>query len=148
MKKLVALTGILIALVCIAMSCGKEDLYASWGKSGGKGFSDSLSIKIGKTAMSETGDKLSFLALVEDSRCPANAMCIWQGMVEVELKLKTADGEQVFRLNSDPDATGAGTASVLGYDISLVNVLPYPGTYEEANPEDFWVELAVKKSAD
>lgn len=135
-------------MICLGMGCGKEELYTSWGKSNDTSLTDSLSIKIRQAAVAENGDKLTFVKLLEDSRCPANAMCIWQGMVSVELKAETSAGDTTFILSTDPNTPGAQTAIVLGYEVSLVNVLPYPGTYEEIKPADFWVELVVKSTGE
>ncbi len=147
MRKLIGIAGVLTALVCLGMGCGKEDLSAL--QTNGESFSDSLSIKAGQTAVAENGDKLTFIKVLDDSRCPATAICIWQGFVSAELLAETAAGKQTFTLTTNPDVENGETAVIMGYEVSLVNVLPYPGTsVEEPKPEDFWIELVVKKAGE
>jgi len=58
-----------------------------------------VEISIKKSASSETptGDiKIAFSRLIEDSRCPKNAVCIWAGRVSAEFIL---DGEKLVQLS-------------------------------------------------
>ncbi len=58
------------------------------------------------------------IALVEDSRCPSDVVCIWAGTVKVRTSLESSLGkvDQIFELNK-PVTTD-------GIDITLINVLP------------------------
>ena len=38
--------------------------------------------------------------LLEDSRCPANAQCVWPGQVRIKAKWIRANGEKVIELTS------------------------------------------------
>lgn len=144
MKKLIGLTGIFVALVCLGMSCGKEEINSSIENLPDE--KDSLSIQIGDTVQFSNGYKLSFNNLVEDSRCPANAMCIWQGRVIVELQAEKGGEILEFTLSTDPSYPEQIKAEALGYEITLINVLPYPGTtLEEVQPGDYFVELKLKR---
>ena len=63
-----------MSIIAMAHSCSK---------SGDKRLTEgTIELKLNESAFGKiNGDhvKLSFNAVVSDSRCPANAMCIWQG---------------------------------------------------------------------
>lgn len=106
-----------------------------------------------------TGDEvaITFEKLVEDSRCPADVMCAWSGMVTVALRIEAAgskaqavelggytDDEGLLR----PQNTGLDTASsaeVGGYTVELLAVTPYPARNDAPPAEaEYQVQLVVK----
>ena len=136
--------GVLVAIICLSMSCGTEEINAAWDAANFS--SDTLSIQVGKSIVAATGEKLTFEKLVHDSRCPANAMCVWQGMVTVEMSMQIGASKKTFSLSADPGNPEAIEATVLGYEITLVHVWPYPGTtLEEVRPSDYVVEVVARK---
>lgn len=143
MKRFLELLGIFFAIVCVGMSCGKDELNMAWESTGTA--ADTLTIGLGETLESSNGETLSFERLVEDSRCPANAMCIWQGMVTVDMKATNRKETTMFALSTDPAKPERVTASALGYEVTLLNVFPYPGTVENPDPDDYVVEVIVKR---
>jgi hypothetical protein len=144
MKKFLGLLGVLVAIICVSMSCGTEEINAAWNA---EDFSsDTLSIKVGQSVVASTGERLTFEKLVHDSRCPANAMCVWQGMVTVEMSIQVAGNKKTFSLSADPGNPEAIEATLLGYKVTLVHVWPYPGTtIEEVKPSDYVVEVTATK---
>jgi len=81
---------------------------------------------------------------VNDSRCPANMECIWQGEATVKLSLHTDGISQSFKLstlNRPPVVRNDTTIS--GYKIKLLSVSPYPGLDNSNTP--YRVELSVTK---
>lgn len=144
MKKFLGFVGVLVAIICLSMSCGTEEINAAWQP--GESASDTLSIRIGRSIVATTGEKLTFEKLVHDSRCPANAMCVWQGMVTVEMSVQVGDNKKTFSLSADPGNPEAIEATVLGYKVTLVHVWPYPGTtIGEVKPDDYVVGVTMVK---
>jgi hypothetical protein len=145
MKKALGIIGVFVAIVCVGMSCGKEEINSALDVA--ETNSDTLSIKLGETITSPAGEQLTFKKLVEDSRCPANAMCIWQGMVTVEMQARVGSKTETFTLTTNPQDPKTW-AVVLGYEVTLVNVFPYPGTsVEEVQESDYWVEVTAVKAS-
>jgi len=77
---------------------------------------------------------IEFTDVVEDSRCPMNARCIWEGRVMVALDI----------FSSDPDPANAVLAlgeslEIGGYTLTLVEVMPYPST--KTTPDEYVVRL-------
>lgn len=72
--------------------------------------------------------RICYDSLIEDSRCPKNAVCVWQGVARVKLSATISGEQHSFHLstvNMQPDYR---TDTVLsGYKFQLINVHPYPG---------------------
>lgn len=50
---------------------------------------------------------VKFLSVVEDSRCPEDANCVWAGNAKIKISVKSADQpEEFFELNTNTGATG------------------------------------------
>ncbi|MBB4859002.1 hypothetical protein HNO88_002328 [Novosphingobium chloroacetimidivorans] len=64
------------------------------------------------------GPKVTPLALLEDSRCPANVRCVWAGRVRLSVRVDLGSGSQVRELTlGAPVPVADGT-------LELVEVLP------------------------
>ena len=60
----------------------------------------------GSVELPNQGTGNSFDRVVEDSRCPANVVCIWAGEVVIELTVTDADTSAVVRLFLEPGSGG------------------------------------------
>ena len=67
--------------------------------------------------------RVRFAAVVEDSRCPSNAVCAWQGNAGVRLELSGAGESRSLQLNTalEPQIVEYG-----GMRFRLVGLTPYP----------------------
>ena len=72
--------------------------------------------------------------VVSDSRCPANAICVWAGTAIAKFSF-TANGN-VYPLTLATFAFGGipSDTIVAGYKIKFLNLTPYPGTYNPPLP--------------
>ena len=71
--------------------------------------------------------QICFDSLLEDSRCPINANCIWQGVAKGKFRFKINSQEHVVLLSTltmAPYYTNDTTVS--GIHLKLNNILPYP----------------------
>ncbi len=67
---------------------------------------------------------VGFDAVLEDSRCPANANCVWAGEVKVQVSV---DGQLLTLTLGASTDTGENTADLgNGYLLTLLDVQPYP----------------------
>ena len=79
------------------------------------------------------GIGISFDQVVEDSRCPANVVCVWAGKAVIELTVTKADTSAVVRPSLEP-GTGPWvrvTSSQPGSEdisIRLTSLWGYPGS--------------------
>jgi hypothetical protein len=91
---------------------------------------------VGDTIDLPDGTVLEFVELVEDSRCPADAMCIWQGHARL-----------LFKHDGDPFVVtfvGADNSSVMlgAYGLQVLDVQPYPLASQPHDPAD--TEVTVR----
>lgn len=87
---------------------------------------DSVRVRVGQTIVVES-IKVRFNAVESDSRCPMDAICVWQGdavanfTVEQNCDCDTPAFELKLHTSLQPKS---GTA--YGFRLELLNLLPYP----------------------
>src|SRR3989344_1477054 len=88
---------------------------------------------------SALGVKVVPLEVLQDSRCPVDVECVWEGTVQVRALLSSGLGEaeQVFELNQ-PITTEAEV-------ITLVEVFPAPESGRAILPNDYRFMFEVAK---
>ncbi len=79
-------------------------------------------------------------ALMNDSRCPANADCIWQGSAVVAIALET-DRLHLLELNTYDNPAD----TVDNISIELVSVEPYPVLGDDVELSDKEITLKVER---
>ncbi|HMK17056.1 MAG TPA: hypothetical protein VK492_02555 [Chitinophagaceae bacterium] len=111
----------------------------SCSKSGDKFKEGTIELKLsGCEDGSVSGDdlKLCFEAVVSDSRCPANAVCIWQGAATATFSFTKNSKTHRFNLSTikmQPNYTK--DTVIAGYKIEFINLSPYPGTVTDPIPD-------------
>lgn len=82
-----------------------------------------------KTAIPGSKIALEFNQVTEDSRCPVDVTCVWEGIAIVNLKANNGTETKNIQLATkdfEPKNTKKST-DFDGYKISLIDVKPYPG---------------------
>lgn len=104
-----------------------------------------FSLRSGRQALvKEAGMKLTFTALVEDSRCPEGVDCIWAGNGKISLTVKKGRHKSVsFDLNT---TTEPRSFVYQGFEITLVKLAPYPKKDQTIKKSDYVVTLKVTKT--
>lgn len=120
----------LLALLtsCTLLACKKDQPAPSLNQAFELPLNQTVSLATGGGALSIT------LTDVQESRCPANAYCIWAGYAAVTLELKDASATpQTARLSllnkPSPEYTRDSVAVTLNqqrYWLRLLAVQPYP----------------------
>ncbi len=85
-----------------------------------------ITVKAGKkTSASRSKLKIKFVSVVEDSRCPENAQCVWAGNAKIKVTVTSARGSETFEMN-----TGMGPQGNQfdGWAINLESLTPTPRT--------------------
>jgi hypothetical protein len=77
---------------------------------------------------------LQFDSILEDSRCPADVECIWEGNARVSFVLEEPGGRHRFALNTHAGFTR--DTAVAGLRVGLVDVLPRPPGHERRLAQD------------
>jgi hypothetical protein len=84
------------------------------------------------------GLTITFRDVVEDSRCPRDVVCIWEGNARVQLDLAQAGGPEISVLlnTTQPSAVVFGARRV-----ELVDLTPHPDTRARLPKSDYQVRL-------
>ena len=131
-----------VTITAMAHSCSK---------SGDKRLAEgNIELTLHETASGNlNGDnvKLAFDAVVSDSRCPANAMCIWQGAATATFSFTKNNDTHRFNLSTITMEPNYKKDTVIaGYKIEFIHLLPYPGTFTPPAPDSqIKAELKITK---
>jgi len=113
---------------------------------GSCGLQDTI-VRIGETSSTDYENvSLTFLGVTEDSRCPSDVLCVWEGQATVRVNV-VIDGEDQgdISLTAREGHDDLDSQEVGGYLISLVRLDPYPVSTEPIPPEDYKAEVKVSQ---
>jgi hypothetical protein len=92
--------------------------------------SDGINVALGQTATVD-GPRIKPVAVLEDSRCPINARCVWAGRVRVKvLWLKPSGNKEIELILGEAKPMADGS-------ITLTAVMPDKVTTKEIKPGDY-----------
>jgi hypothetical protein len=77
-----------------------------------------------ETLRLQGGVTLEFTTLAEDSRCPSNVTCVWEGNARILVTMTTAHGSSVLELNTS--SRFAARATFDGYLVEFRKLEPVP----------------------
>lgn len=125
---------ILFCLLALSFSCNHEQLPESFETGETKVF------KAGDDYLSAVESLKFKISEIQDSRCPVDVVCIWQGEVAITINVATPVNG-MLRLSTFDNQT-----DTLGkYSFELVEVTPHPVSNEIIRLEDYDITLQVNK---
>jgi len=91
---------------------------------------EAIELKIGdRVTIEEAGLVLTFERLVEDSRCPFDVVCFWEGRGVIRVVLAFGDSRESADLTTHGFLEGdADHVDRKGYRIRFVELKPYPAS--------------------
>jgi hypothetical protein len=101
-------------------------------------------IDIGETVdVDGTSLAITFVKVNNDSRCPMNAICVWEGNAQIQLAVRDNGAAVPLVLNTtqEPRQIVAGS-----YRIELLSLQPFPVVGETRDPDDYYATLVVRRS--
>ena len=84
-------------------------------------------------------------SLIEDSRCPVNAVCIWQGTAIAKFSVTVNDRQQPITLSTFSLPGFPSDTILMGYKIEFVNLLPYPEVNVIHDISEYRAEMKITK---
>ena len=82
-------------------------------------------------------------SVLNDSRCPTGAQCIWAGNASVRFVYSSANNKVSFVLNT---ISSFRTDSLIdGYRIRMTKLTPYPELGVQIKQSDYKAEIEIKK---
>ena len=105
---------------------------------------ESFTLEVGETAtLDAVHTTVRFLAVAEDSRCPSQAQCVWAGDGAVVLEIAPAAGDAAEdTLHTNPES-GPGAVELVGYELTLLRLDPYPEIPGDIAPNAYRATLAL-----
>ena len=98
---------------------------------------DEFSVAYGRdVAVPGTAARLGFDQVKDESRCPSDAVCVWEGQVTLLLGVTIGDGPTVPQAVTLRGGVAA-PVTIQGVTVTLFRVDPYPITTEPHGPEDY-----------
>lgn len=129
----------LLPLVLLGLIGSATTAYTLTSNDGGDddGRSIPVILEVGDSLELPDGSDLEFVELLDDSRCPADAMCVWQGQADLQFEL---DGQRFAVAFTSPDDE---VVVVDGWAIQVLDVQPYPLASVPHDPADTEVTVRV-----
>ena len=128
MRPTVFLAALAIAAACSSATTASDAPGGDAEQAAGK-LDDTLSVRLGETRATDGGRiSIRFDSRVGDSRCPATAICVWQGDAHVKLTVAVGGQARTAELH-----TGIEPRRFVAdrYTLSLVGMTPYPGSGDQ-----------------
>ncbi len=105
---------------------------------------DTVELKPGQSVhLPDQGYRITFLSVPADSRCPAEARCVWAGDAAIQLKISGSEARDCT-LHTTLNPKSIALERV---DIALMKVAPYPSLSSPINPWEYRVRLALTEPA-
>jgi hypothetical protein len=110
-----------------------------------------IQVPYGQMASADAGAlQLTFVSVDEDSRCPREVMCVWQGraVIRVRAEVNDADQGEVALTTTVVPGNGPSTAdATIGpYTLRLVEMTPYPSVSQQPGKDEYVATVRVTRS--
>ena len=106
--------------------------------------SETVKVRVGQTKGANGGKlNINFISVVEDSRCPVNANCVWAG--NAKIKIAVSKGKAVAKTVELNSGLKPDSVTVYGYEIKFVDLSPHPGENVKMVAMPKQATLSVKK---
>jgi hypothetical protein len=129
-------TVLFIFIIYSIVSCEKEE------KTNNSDFIETFDLTEGICQKSIEQVTLCFEKVLNDSRCPAGANCVWEGNATLELKLLTQDSIiHKFSLNTNPDFIIDTT--IENIYVLMTGLMPNPQLDIEISPNEYLAQFTV-----
>lgn len=130
-----------ILITAAALTACSSGGYGPTGSGNPSPSGQNVSVRAGETgAVPGTGVTIAFHAVTEESRCPSNVNCPWEGNGQVSVTLSSGYGAtKDVELNT---TTEPRETEFAGLRIALLDLDPYP-TGEPIDPDDYVATFEV-----
>ncbi len=88
---------------------------------------------------------VTFADVVEDSRCPIGAVCVWEGQARVQLQVKSPEGSQSVELIYQALRSSFDRDTIGNFAVSLLDVSPHPREGQTIDKRDYRIRLMVEE---
>ena len=127
----------LIMLTFFSLSCEQETLPESFVLGQEKNF------EWGTDYYSNANSIKLTIAEINDSRCPSDVVCVWEGeaLVKINVETSTTQTIELSTFDNQKDTIDL-------FSIELIDVSPYPVSTKNIDLEDYIVTLKIEEITD
>lgn len=138
-KTILLLTVSLLIVNCSDSSTNETGLNKNFSAAD---VNKEIEIRAGDSViLSDIGLIIKFNSVLGDSRCPIDAICVWEGNAEVSLDFKNSNGDALStKLNT---SLAPREISFFDLTIFLKDLVPYPRLDTVIDPTDYIVTLLI-----
>jgi hypothetical protein len=101
-----------------------------------------ITVKINNETSARNGFSVKFVELVEDSRCPRDTTCIWEGNAKIKVRVTKGGKSEILELNS---SLRNRPASFGGYYFRLTGLTPAPASNIRINRNGYVATIEIRK---
>ena len=147
LSKVAAVTAASLLMILLSLSAFSVSAHAQ-GTTVPAELDKPFKLKIGQQAAIDSEKiTISLLNVTEDSRCPSDVVCIWEGQASIRVSAEvngTDAGQFALTIggNEKPSAAFGGGR----YLARLTSLEPYPVSTNQTKPEDYVATLTVSKA--
>lgn len=104
---------------------------------------ESFNLRYGEqTALAGGNLSLTFVQVLEESRCPTGVQCIWEGNAQIGLKAEHPTSSSAT-LTLNTSSRYDTEATYQAYKVQLLHVVPYPKQGRSLEASDYCANLKV-----
>jgi hypothetical protein len=132
--------GAVFVILVLACSASPTDPGGSAGRDA------TIVVQFGSSNQVNSDLRVSFAQVIEDSRCPASVVCVWQGNGAIRLDITTGGGAQSVTLNTAGAFNSPREGSAAGYTFTLLELDPQPQTTAAIPPQQYRATIRVTRA--
>ena len=107
---------------------------------------DTLRLPVGRSVDAGNGARVTLVRVVDDSRCPMNALCIWEGSASAVLRFERAGAATVDTTLHTNARMGPTAFTYAGAQFTLFGLTPFRVVGQDApKPEEYVALVAVRR---
>lgn len=134
---------IFTALLLLAMlpSCNKE---INLNENGSFNLNDTINVTTGCQVINEEYElAIRIDSVLNDSRCPVDVVCVWEGNAEVRLIFSKSGNETEFVLNTHGGNNFSSDTIIGGFQIELIGLEPDNEAGKSIDQSDYVAEVVI-----
>ncbi len=125
---------ILLILFFTVTACEKSEDQITYD------FESEIQIKLGQTINSNDNKSSIKITEINDSRCPSDVVCVWQGEAQVTFEFTYGAKTNLVLSTFEPQAD-----TIDNFIFRLIEVTPYPISTSTIELEDYTVSLEISE---
>lgn len=87
--------------------------------------------------------RVTFKGVGDDSRCPADVVCVWEGDALVKVEISQSPGDPVARELHTSGSAGSRLITYAGFEIELVRLTPHTHSQQPIPAQDYRLVLKI-----